>query len=643
MVEYGSTHFLGTQEQNTNYSSTSKGVMEEQSFHGEEQLDVAYEVQLSGKTTQGTEKNSTGIYQVVPNGKIGEGAVDMQTASAREIAKLSVEDQQKVKLIQEHVGTMLGEDAKVVLPPVESGNFHPSITVKIDSQVVNETIEGTISGNGQEVSGAIHGKKTTDINHTEVAVDETKKLMQTGWATIGTISQKSEHTAVGENEVVLGQTEKEMAESALGVSKGGKEPGVTTFVGDEAVFIPTKDENGNFSQTRIGDQQTVTKKVTEEEYTAWSAKGTVQTADGRTIAVDKTSFMLRTAEQEEIQATANIDDPLVIQYGEGNVGLTNQKYSFDLNSDGKQDGISFVKPGAGFLALDKNNDGKINDGNELFGTKSGNGFKDLANYDKDGNGWIDENDEVYSKLRIWSKNDQGEDHLMTLKDAGVGAIYLGSVSTEFALKDKNNELQGQVRQSGFFLRENGTSGTAQQIDLVRGAAPEAKAASSGNVIPSEGIDAWQHVTSSKETKILFNSAKINVQEVGGGIAIHHKSQPLTGINLTLIRDNQYAERGNIHFAQGASLSYSQSLAEHREIQIGLMERTTDYTKPSKTKGTFSLSAEFIQSLQSNATLTFMKNMLGVTSEKKVSISKDDNTAGENSPVKKTNRVVDLRL
>ncbi len=40
---------------------------------------------------------------------------------------------------------------------------------------------------------------------------------------------------------------------------------------------------------------------------------------------------------------------------------------------------------------------KINDGSELFGTSSGDGFKDLATYDEDENGWIDENDSIFSK------------------------------------------------------------------------------------------------------------------------------------------------------------------------------------------------------------------------------------------------------
>ena len=58
--------------------------------------------------------------------------------------------------------------------------------------------------------------------------------------------------------------------------------------------------------------------------------------------------------------------------------VSDMKFKFDIDSDGKVDEISFVGKSSGFLALDKNEDGKINDGSELFGTKSGDGFSDLA-------------------------------------------------------------------------------------------------------------------------------------------------------------------------------------------------------------------------------------------------------------------------
>ena len=130
--------------------------------------------------------------------------------------------------------------------------------------------------------------------------------------------------------------------------------------------------------------------------------------------------------------------------------------------------------GSGFLALDKNEDGKINDGSELFGTKSGNGFADLKEYDSDGNGWIDENDEIFGKLKVWCKNDDGEDILMDLKEADIGAIYLGSQSTEFTLNGYDAATDGVLRSTGLFLRESGSVGTVQHVDVAVGSASDAE-------------------------------------------------------------------------------------------------------------------------------------------------------------------------
>ena len=139
---------------------------------------------------------------------------------------------------------------------------------------------------------------------------------------------------------------------------------------------------------------------------------------------------------------------------------------FDLDCDGKEEEISSLGKGSGFLALDKNGDGIINDGTELFGTKSGDGFADLAEYDEDGNGWIDEDDGIFSQLRIWTKNEKGEDELISLKDAGVGAINLSSISTAFSNTDNFNDTMAVIQKTGIFLYENGNAGTIQHVDFT---------------------------------------------------------------------------------------------------------------------------------------------------------------------------------
>lgn len=208
----------------------------------------------------------------------------------------------------------------------------------------------------------------------------------------------------------------------------------------------------------------------EQEKMSFSADGVIKTADGKEINFSVDLSMSREFMEEKnisIRAGDAVKvDPLVINYNGAAAELTNTKFSFDLDANGQAEQVSFVRPGSGFLALDKNGDGVINDGTELFGPASGNGFADLAKYDEDGNGWIDENDTIFDKLRIWSKDAEGNDYLFALGQKGIGAIYLGHIATPFAMKNQANELQGEVNKSGIYVKENGSVGTVQQIDLA---------------------------------------------------------------------------------------------------------------------------------------------------------------------------------
>ncbi len=211
----------------------------------------------------------------------------------------------------------------------------------------------------------------------------------------------------------------------------------------------------------------------EEEYTSFSAKGMALTEDGRQIDFDVSlemsrSFALYTQTQIPMVPSA-LFDPLVVNVGNGVAELSEQKFKFDLDEDGIEEEISMPTGGSAFLAFDKNGDGVINDGGELFGTQSGDGFKDLAAYDEDGNGWIDENDGIFDKLRVWYKNGDGEDELIDLREADIGAIYLGEQSTTFELKGSDASTEGVIRSTGIFLHEStGLAGTIQHVDLAVG-------------------------------------------------------------------------------------------------------------------------------------------------------------------------------
>ena len=210
--------------------------------------------------------------------------------------------------------------------------------------------------------------------------------------------------------------------------------------------------------------------VSESESTTFASSGMVKTQDGRSIDFNIEVSMSRAfTSQINTLTTQNYikTDPLVINLDTDIGSVTDQKFLFDLDSDGDEEEISFAGKGSGFLALDRNGDGRIGDGSELFGTKSGDGFKDLAAFDEDGNGWIDENDSIYSKLKVWTKDEAGNDYLINLKDADVGAIYLDNAHTQFSLKDGNNRLNGEIKKTGIYLHEStGAAGTLNHVDLA---------------------------------------------------------------------------------------------------------------------------------------------------------------------------------
>jgi hypothetical protein len=163
-------------------------------------------------------------------------------------------------------------------------------------------------------------------------------------------------------------------------------------------------------------------------------------------------------------------DPLVINYDTDInpfENLSSLKFEFDLDQDGEKDLIPMLKQGSGYLAFDKNGNGIIDDGSELFGTKSNDGFKDLGKYDSDNNNWIDENDEVFNKLKIWQINDNGQNKLVSLLDMNVGAIYLGDVQSGYKYQSSIENTQAVQKSNGIFIKEDGSgAGMVNSIDIA---------------------------------------------------------------------------------------------------------------------------------------------------------------------------------
>jgi len=133
-------------------------------------------------------------------------------------------------------------------------------------------------------------------------------------------------------------------------------------------------------------------------------------------------------------------DPLVVDIdGDGfDLISVEEGVYFDEDNRNLKEKTQWVAPKDGLLAIDLNEDGVINDGSELFGTSTmlkdetlaRSGFEALAQYDENGDGVIDGQDDVFSKLLIWQdKNSDGisqQDELLGIQDFGVTSISLNT-------------------------------------------------------------------------------------------------------------------------------------------------------------------------------------------------------------------------
>jgi hypothetical protein len=200
----------------------------------------------------------------------------------------------------------------------------------------------------------------------------------------------------------------------------------------------------------------------ETEATTFSATGSVKLASGAQIDFSVNLSLYR----EQVQTVGfsfgagNMTDPIVVNLDGAGARLTSDRQAFDLDGDGADEMIANLAAGSAWLARDVNSNGTIDDGSELFGPATGNGFAELAQLDADGNHWLDEGDAAYTQLGLWR-----DGAFTSLGASGIGALSTASVATPFTMKDGDN-LLGQARAAGVYLREDGGAGVLQQIDLA---------------------------------------------------------------------------------------------------------------------------------------------------------------------------------
>ncbi len=214
----------------------------------------------------------------------------------------------------------------------------------------------------------------------------------------------------------------------------------------------------------------VTRTTVAKDELHFSATGTVVTADGRSVQLALTLSAQHesvTVESLSVRAgDARPKDPLVLSFGGSLAELGAALRSFDLDGDGQADKLPTLSGGA-YLALDRNGNGTIDDGSELFGGRTGDGFGELAAFDSDGNGFIDAGDPVFSRLQLLNPTgaEATGDQLTDLTRAGVGALSTSRVATTYRTAG-NGGAAGVVSSMGLYLKEDGTALPLEKLDLL---------------------------------------------------------------------------------------------------------------------------------------------------------------------------------
>jgi hypothetical protein len=140
--------------------------------------------------------------------------------------------------------------------------------------------------------------------------------------------------------------------------------------------------------------------------------------------------------------------PLVLDLDGDGIQTINidQGVQFDINADGSMESVGWVSSGDGLLTFDRNADGTVNDGSELFGSAfqladgslAQDGFEALASLDGNADGTLDANDSAWGSLQVWKDTNtdgvSGEGEMFSLNDLGISSLSLANSASN----DMNN-------------------------------------------------------------------------------------------------------------------------------------------------------------------------------------------------------------
>ncbi|WP_417547072.1 hypothetical protein [Marinobacter segnicrescens] len=322
---------------------------------------------------------------------------------------------------------------------------------------ISQRLPGPLQS-GQQASG-------TELSLFRQAAYRYSSQEQLAFSSAAQVSGNGQKTSFNSAELVeksselflLGQQALNVSRAAFGEGAGAEAKGELTVTAGQYLFY-SQSESRSFAST-----------------------GSITLDNGETVdfTLSLRQSQSRTYEYSELVQIQErpLTDPLVINFGASTARLNDTLFEFDLTGNGETGEYASLGSGSGYLVFDRNGNGKVDNGSELFGPRSGSGFSELASYDDDSNRWIDANDDVFQSLSVWVQTAEGDQQLRSLAEVGVQALYVDSVEDRFTLTNPQGVPLGQIKASGIYLTTDGEVRALEELDLAEQNTEQAPAVS----------------------------------------------------------------------------------------------------------------------------------------------------------------------
>ena len=386
------------------------------------------------------------------------------------------------------IGVSYGAGADMLI----GGNGYDTYQVYGDNTIIDSDGKGKVELDGQVLTGGKWGgKKGVYINDdgafkTVYTYDEKSKILTVTNFRLETVTIQNFNKDQNSLGIILQDADEILV--SVSDATASEKSGKMNF----KITLSRKLEKGETLTLKVGDKEIAFKEGEQEKDYEYTWKDNSKKEEDRSFEINPEIIPDKSNTKAKIKNPAHgkiIDDdrdpnedlpetydPIVIDFNKNGVTSTrldNTVY-FDHDNNGFAEATAWVEKDDGLLALDKNNNGKIDNGNELFGNhtisntiygytdkKATNGYEALKAYDLNGDNVIDEKDEIFNKLRIWKdKNSNGitdEGELSSLADNNIKSIDLNY--KEIAIDENSNT----VKQSSKVTLKDGSALDANDI------------------------------------------------------------------------------------------------------------------------------------------------------------------------------------